>query len=331
MRTVGDIKIYHWSEIQDSFREADIFLGNGFSININNALNYRSLFDRFLTYLDSADQLMFKRFNTTNFEGIQTELSNAIEVNRIFGQDVNKQEAAIKNLKHGLIGAVRDLHPSYSQIDPNTIFQISQKLDWFGNIYTTNYDTFLYHITLATLDRAKRNNSVKKNQDFFRNECGRLTFKEGVLSGLRCIYYLHGALFIRTEANEIIKISRGSRTQELLELIKLQVHLGYLPVFVSEGTTERKTETISKNRYLSYCFEALKASFKDFVIYGFSFSKCDDHISEQFNNCRRRLAISIYTKGLNESQIQKYVKGVEERLYRNRSTDLKFYDSSTLF
>jgi len=30
----ADIKIYHWSEIQDTFKGADIFLGNGFSINI---------------------------------------------------------------------------------------------------------------------------------------------------------------------------------------------------------------------------------------------------------------------------------------------------------
>jgi len=39
--TIADAKIYHWSEIQDTFKGADIFLGNGFSININPALNYR--------------------------------------------------------------------------------------------------------------------------------------------------------------------------------------------------------------------------------------------------------------------------------------------------
>src|SRR5882672_3662853 len=165
MRLIGDYKIYHWSEIQDSFCGADIFLGNGFSININSALNYRSLFDRFLIYLDSENQVIFKKFNSTNFEGIQGKMADALEVNRAFDEDTRRIESAIKKLKFGLLGAIKDLHPQFSKIDPNIIFQLSQKLDWFGDIFTTNYDVFLYHIVLTTLDRAKRNNSVKKYQD----------------------------------------------------------------------------------------------------------------------------------------------------------------------
>src|SRR5688572_6644719 len=111
MRTVSDIKIYDWSEIGNIFQGADIFLGNGFSININPAMNYHSLFDKFLTYLDTCEQTIFKKFNTTNFEGIQNKLSGALEVNSIFGIDNCKIESGLKMLKAGLLNAIKDLHP----------------------------------------------------------------------------------------------------------------------------------------------------------------------------------------------------------------------------
>src|SRR6266850_2688647 len=103
MRTIGETKIHHWNEIQDAFHGADIFLGNGFSININSALNYHSLFDRFLTYLSLEEKLIFKKFNSTNFEGIQNRLSNAVEVNAAFGNKSDQIETGLKQLKSGLL------------------------------------------------------------------------------------------------------------------------------------------------------------------------------------------------------------------------------------
>jgi hypothetical protein len=331
MRLIGDTKIYHWNEIQDSFRGADIFLGNGFSININTALNYRSLFDRFLNYLDSTDQAIFRKFNSTNFEGIQGKLTDTVEVCNAFGQDITRFESALKKLKLGLLGAIKDLHPSYSQIDPNTIYQLSLKLDWFGDIYTTNYDIFLYHIALATRDRARRNSVVKKYQDFFRTENGQLKFTEKPLPGYKNIYYLHGALFLRKEDDQIVKIRRGTRNEELLELIRLQVHIGYLPIFVTEGKAVLKVETISKNKYLSFCRDAFKASSNFLVVHGFSFSRTDDHLISHLNSKKRKMAIGIYLKGLNEAQTQRYIKEIEERLFRYRSGEIKLFDSSSLF
>jgi hypothetical protein len=331
VRIIGGTKIYHWSEIQDSFRDADIFLGNGFSININNSLNYRSLFDRFLTYLDSSDQAIFKKFNTTNFEGIQGKLVDASEVNTAFALDSSKLESALKKLRLGLLGAIRDLHPAYSQIDPRTIFELSQKLDWFEDIYTTNYDIFLYHISLATFDRARRNGVVKKYQDFFRNNNGQLEFAERSLMGFKNIYYLHGALFLHKEDDRIIKVRRGARNEELLELIRLQVHIGYVPIFVSEGKASLKADTILKNKYLSFCRNAFIASSNSLVIHGFSFSKCDDHLITHLNSSKRNLAVGLYLKGLNELQIQHRLKSIAEKLFRYRSGEIKLFDSSTLF
>jgi len=271
-RNENNWRIYHWNEIQDSFLGADIFLGNGFSININGSLNYRSLFDKFLSYLEPPDQTTFKKFNTTNFEGIQNKLTDANEVNEIFESKCVEMEMAIHKLKTGLLGAIKDLHPDFSTVDPQTIYNISQKLDGFGDIYTTNYDTFLYHILLATLDRHRRNRNVKRYQDFFKTNGVDLQFTEQSIDTFKNIFYLHGALFLHNESGRTTKIKRGSKTDELIDLIRLRIHLGDLPIFVSEGKAHLKVETIARNRYLSFCRSAFVANRNRLVLHGFSFS-----------------------------------------------------------
>src|SRR5690349_6135464 len=118
MKTIGDTKVYHWNEIQDSFKGADIFLGNGFSININSSLNYKSLFEKFLSYLNERERTIFQKFNSTNFEGIQGFLANALDVNKIFNYETSEVEDALKLLKSGLLKAIKDLHPEFTKIDP---------------------------------------------------------------------------------------------------------------------------------------------------------------------------------------------------------------------
>jgi hypothetical protein len=331
MRSIGETKIYHWNEIQGLFQGADIFLGNGFSININSALNYHSLFERFLLYLTPSEKLIFKKFNSTNFEEIQNRLSNAVEVNAAFGIKGDQLETGLKQLKSGLLSAIKDLHPAYRQTDPNTIFQLSQKLDWFEDIFTANYDIFLYHITLITQDRFRRNNAVKRYQDFFRRDAEDLHFEDEPIAEFKNIYYLHGALFLLKEGERILKIKRGRKGEELLDLIRLQIHIGYLPVFVSEGKARLKEETISKSRYLSFCRSAFRSNRNRLVIHGFSFSSYDDHLINDLNDNKRKLAIGLHLQGLDDGQILQKVKTIEKKLFKYRTSEIKYFDSRTLF
>src|SRR5690606_23270469 len=101
-----------WDEIKHSYLGADIFLGNGFSINISTALNYRSLFDRFLTYLNLDAKAIFRKFNSTHFEGIQNSLADALYVNSLFNKRSEEIKEAVFTLKAGLINSIKDLHPN---------------------------------------------------------------------------------------------------------------------------------------------------------------------------------------------------------------------------
>lgn len=331
MRTIGETRVYHWDEIKDIFKGADVFLGNGFSININSALNYRSLFDKFLTYLSPCEQSIFKQFNSTNFEGIQNKLTDALEVNAIFGIDINGIETTKKQLKCGLLNAIKDLHPSYSATDPQLIFNLSQKLDWFEDIFTSNYDIFLYHIILTTADRYKRGNGVKRYQDYFRRADSGLRFVEQPLPGFKNIYYLHGALFLYGECGREFKIQRKDKTDELLELIRLKIHIGNLPIFVSEGRAKLKEETIAKSKYLSFCRSTFRSSRNNLVIHGFSFSDSDEHLIDDINAGRRKIAIGLHINGMKDGEILKKIKGIERRLFKYKSRHIRFFDSRSLF
>ncbi len=226
-----DINIYNWDEIKDCFVDSDIFLGNGFSIGINSNLNYASLFDQFLSYCDSGEQEIFKKFNSTNFEEIQNRLSITTETCDYFAITTKQILSAIEKLKLGLIRSIKDLHPYYSQIDFATIVKRSVALDTFEDIYTTNYDTFLYHIILQTMDRHKKENSVKRHQDFFRSNNGDLELTYVKVGGYKNIYYLHGALFIFRNGLIVNKLRRGNRIDELFDLIKPRLCIrDFMPV-----------------------------------------------------------------------------------------------------
>lgn len=331
MRSIADTKIYNWTEIQDTFKGADIFLGNGFSININPALNYRSLFEKFLTYLGRQEQCIFKKFNSTNFEGIQNKLSDALEVNTIFGNKNEEIERALQQLKTGLLSSIKDLHPNYSLIDPRTIINLSQGLDWFENIYTTNYDTFLYHVILTTMDRYRRDKTIRRFQDFFRVDGINLRFTDEGIKGFRNIYYLHGALFLYKDQEMTVKIRRGSKAEELLDLIRLRIHLGNLPIFVSEGRASLKEKTISRNKYLSFCRSAFRDSKDRLVIYGFSFSDSDNHLISDLNWNRGKLAIGLHLSGLNDGKILQKVRHIEKKLYKYSPREIRYFDSKSLF
>ncbi len=144
---VSDIE--NWPAIAKDFMEADLLLGNGFSVNLAGHFNYKSLFDEFLKCCTPDECKIFKSLGTNNFELIQEMLMNANKVNRLFKIAMkHKIDDAIELLKNGLIKSIQNTHPNSSQIDWNQLQKLSIQLDNFGDIFTLNYDIFLYHMIL---------------------------------------------------------------------------------------------------------------------------------------------------------------------------------------
>jgi hypothetical protein len=126
---LDELDIQTWSAVAADFRGADLLLGNGFSVSITPRLHYGSLFERFLEECSLESQNIFTRFETSNFELILQKLSDARDVNQIFGIRAERIERAIDDLKDGLIRTIEDVHPRWAETDEQQLEQIAQRLN----------------------------------------------------------------------------------------------------------------------------------------------------------------------------------------------------------
>lgn len=331
------IGVYEWDSIADSFDDANLFLGNGFSISLCQRLSYRSLFEQFVSSLDNDLKEIFKSFGTHNFELIIQILNNTEAVNTILEYPVEKIEPLRQELREGLIRTIQENHPTHQEIHYPQLIRLSQELESFWDIFTTNYDVFLYKTILQSITehRDARRSEDDPYQDFFYEEMSptELAFvNEKLFPTSRSIYYLHGALFLyqTTTRTTTYKLRRLESVRlEYIQLIRREIENNNFPIFVAEGDFRDKLRTINNNSYLNFCATQLQKSTKNLVFYGFSFGDSDRHIVDFINKSKvERIAVSIYKGQKTLDQLDK-----EASFFRNQFTtkEVAVFDSEGLF
>src|SRR4030042_6378727 len=339
--------ILSWTDIESGFKDSNIRLGNGFSRSLSPAdsFNYESLFTEFLSKCPAEYTNIFGKFDTTNFENIMEKLTYAIYVNELFDKQEPRIEEAAKILQDGLITTIRDIHPKSEAICWDRLETIANKIRFFSDIYTLNYDLFIYHIIMILKDQFEKNEQhlnspeYKKlwpySDSFYGEEYeeGRFRLcKYGIgRVWYRPIYYLHGALFIFSFGEQIneMKLIRKDRDIELIELIGDTIKEGHMPVFVCEGSSDKKLEQIHLSSYLQWAHKDFAKNEKHkFVIFGCSLSQQDTHIINVLDKSANTLAISLHIgeKTIDELEIAK-------QDYDNKFTkaEVRFFNSETLF
>lgn len=328
--------ILPWETCKAAFANADLFLGNGFSISLHSQLRYPSLFDRFVTAVGDPDATTFRAFNTTNFEEIQRELLTAKKVAGILGISLSQADPIIKKLQDGLISIIHSIHPRFSDMTSGLFESLSEQFDQFCDVFTTNYDLFLYHIIMASNDRRKTSSSIIPYQDFFWQHWGSefLEFMDYQnISYYKHAFYLHGGLFLFPGHSvghyNTLKLKRRPPISDLLKTIEVQIQNSRMPLFVSEGTWQRKLSTIRSNAYLSFAMERFRRSRERLVIYGGSLTPdYDQHILDALNKKKRSIAISIYIGDKDETELIAEMHTFKARLAAH---DVWFFDAGTLF
>jgi hypothetical protein len=324
-----DIK--EWKDIKDSFKDSDLLLGNGFSINLHSKFIYDSLFEKFISSLTDEQKSIFRSFGTTNFEVILQNLQITKKVDEIFSIDFDKVDEAITVLREGLIKTVKENHPRKSEIDWDRLKSVANSLEQFNDIYTLSYDALLYHIILLVNDRYKNSEITYRYNDYFWASYNNnfLEFRDFQnYPHYRHVYYLHGALFIFKHLHYDLKIRNNNTADELIELISMAINNELIPLFISEGSAEEKLLSLSRSNYLRFSNNMLKSYEGNLVIYGATLSDADKHIVDAINKNRREIAISIYTDGRTEEQIEDTLLHYK-KLFKTQS--LAFFSSSTLF
>jgi len=336
-----DLNIHEWGTIEADFVHADLFLGNGFSIALDNRFTYTSIYDKFLTNLEPADRDKFAEFKqtfaTTNFEFLLESLKNAYKINRILGLNTTEvTEIGIK-LKNGLIKTIQEIHPEPDEEPWDDLGRISRVMDQFNNLYTLNYDTFLYNIIMLNKDRYSDGEIEHPFQDYYwgKQHVGWLEFMNYQnYDFYRHVYYLHGALFLFRNGGANFKIKKRGRN--LIEAITQEVRTKQFPIFVAEGNDADKMKTINSDRYLRFCYDKLVAANNKIVIYGASLGDSDNHILTALKTrkpnlaaTQRDLAISIYIGERTANDIRGDRLHFEAK-FNGYLGDIKFFASHTL-
>ncbi len=328
------LDVLEWTDLRRQFDGADLLLGNGFSMKLAPQLGYKSLFERFLSRCDADQTALFQGLDTTNFEELQRVLLNAKRVAELLGTPLARIDDYVNALREGLILAIHENHPKAADIDKARLTRLSEQLDGFNDIFTTNYDLFIYHIIMISKDRHRENASIRPYNDYFWSR-----YSEEFLQFMgyqnykmyKHVYYMHGALFIFPATavghHSDLKLRRGD-DWELLDSIDGLIRRGILPLFVSEGTAPQKIRTISQSRYLRFAVDRLEEAKESLVVYGFSFGNADRHILDSIGATRRSLAVSLYVGDKKLEQITAEVAEVRGKL---KPHDVVVFNSTGLF
>lgn len=330
---LGTIGIIDWNLIKAKYEKPNLLLGNGFSLQFSTKFSYGSLFEIFLDTCDATHKSLFSHFGTSNFELILRYLTQARIINSHLSLPTQPIDVAILQLKNGLIRAIEYVHPRIHEIDFDQLEEVANQLADFGDIFTTNYDLYLYHIIMKSLDISKYTKGYVPYQDYYwggHAKAGFLEFVNYQNYTYKHLYYLHGSLFIFKQGLMDVKIKRSSEGTELIDKIADEIRNNNIPNFVSEGAGDDKRKSITQNDYLRFCIEKLKVSTKPILVFGNSLGEFDSHILEAIKVIPKEIIYCIYV-GNRTLQDLHHEKLSFTKNFNSYPKTIDFVDSKTVF
>jgi hypothetical protein len=170
----------------------------------------------------------------------------------------------------------------------------------FPTVVSLNYDLTLYWAML--LFNAANGSWFKDafHDGEFQADWEYLRRPYGHAAGATLVFYPHGSLAVaRDYLGDETKLAVGAgAASDLLDTITRRwVSGSYVPVFVSEGTSQQKVAAIRRSHYLTNVYEdVLPALGEGLVVYGWSFDERDQHVLDAIAaNPPKRMAVSVFT------------------------------------
>ncbi|AFR03977.1 MULTISPECIES: DUF4917 family protein [Pectobacterium] len=327
------IEIYEWEEIKCYF-SGFILLGNGASISIDERFRYKSLFDEACkeNFLSDESVELFEKFKTCDFEYILRMLWHAQLVNKSLKIQENKTIRHYNEIKLALIKIVRKIHPSYKEIMP-FFKNAGNFLKRFDVVFSLNYDLIVYWLMLYN-NNCDRSHAFK---DCFKDHIDTCSFTDNwrkyrvPINQQRkstLVFYPHGNLILAQKNDAEYKLKNSIDENLLLERILAKwMSDGYIPQFISEGTSQQKINAINRSHYLNTVYyDIFQTCHDNLTIYGCSFSENDNHLfsvlkSKKFNI--DKIAVSVYGE---DNEIQQYCKHVTSVIHQlSNRQDIKIY------
>lgn len=267
-----------WNDIKDDYVGASLIIGNGASIALHKYFDFRSLKKKAeeLELFDEDVATLFKEFNTSDFELILRLVWHAKLVNEKLKIKDQKTDEAYKNIKNALIKVVQEVHCPRAYIQ-DQLPQLYEFTKSFSTIVSLNYDLLMYWILMYGND-TKINDDGHVFKDCFIGggafdqdwERFRNSYRQE--RSITLTFYQHGNLAIFRDIFNDEKKVKTLENLQLLEMITKYWTDDKIPLFVADGTGEKKQESIKTSPYLSTIYYEVLPSLiteKDnLVIYG---------------------------------------------------------------
>lgn len=268
-----DPNLISWNEIEGNSWKS-LLLGNGFSINVWDRFGYKSLYevakgDEVKNPLDAQSVALFERLSSNNFEDVLRVLFHARLVDEQLGSpQIKSIDSLYTSTKNSLAAAVNYSHVPH---EIKGLEQINHAFRSFSNIFTTNYDLIPYWAIML--------DEVWRFKDLFWGEGNTFDPSNTSVNADRCVIsYLHGAIHLVELPNGKTKKLTANGLETLSNLFDL-AHPEYFPLFISEGTSERKLSRIKRNDYLRFSFEKFQSVEGKIIVLGHSLNKdYDQHL-----------------------------------------------------
>lgn len=316
-----------------------LLLGNGFSSACDPVFRYPSLYEAALAAgLSERAQKVFDYLGTNNFEGVMRLLDDAHFVARTYGLITGDQSGMrddVATVKAALVRAVAASHLAHTGEVPDEkkasalVFMQPYKI-----VFTTNYDLLAYWVNMSREKGPQFGDGFRPDEA--DPEGPSLVFSEK-LGASKGMLYLHGGLHLFTSPKGALhKHSWKREGKPLMQLILESLARGQYPLFVAEGSPEKKLEQIRKNAYLFYALGKFGRIESPLVTFGHSLGSSDGHISDAIASNEDIKAIYVGLHGAEDDprRIDTRNAAVQiahrwgERRFK-KDLDLYFYDSAT--
>ena len=249
-------------------KECSLLIGNGFSIEY---FKYSTLLQTAGLAIDDPLRRLFQALDTCDSESVMRALEDAAVVEGAYGDDAQaaKFGTDADRLRESLVHAVRATHPAYREDLADRIPSCVEFLKKFRTLFSLNYDLLLYWVQLDVARDFWDGFGLGEGNGGFRGP-----FKENAFCN---IYNLHGGLHLfRTAEGEVEKrLGASGVIDAIAQTISYDKRL---PIYVAEGSSQRKLSKINLVPYLRHCYKKLESSEGMFFVYGHSADKKDEHI-----------------------------------------------------
>ena len=323
-----------------------LMLGNGFSVAIRpDIFRYGSLFEKADFSNFPEVRQTFNAIGSEDFEEAVEALERAALVLAAFTEDAppisKRMRQCAAKIKDVLVQTIAGQHPERpGDITDQQYEACINFLRNFraapsdGRIFTLNYDILLYW----TLMHGKTKKMISFDDGFRtdRNnaDAGYVVWDDSAHK--QNIYYLHGALHLFDGGHELQKYTWNRTDIALVAQTREAIAKNLFPLFVAEGSSQKKLDKIYHHGYLSKGLRSLSSIQNSLFLYGVSLSPNDEHlINIVVKNINiRKLFVSLF--GSPESPGNKQTIAAAQAASALRDSrspryplEVHFYDSET--